>query len=57
MNWESWQQRWDLQQQAYLPDREERFAAMLDAVEAACGPRPLGCSTSPAAPDRSPGGC
>jgi SAM-dependent methyltransferase len=40
MNWESWQQRWDLQQQAYLPDREERFAAMLDAVEAACGPAP-----------------
>ncbi|HST81181.1 MAG TPA: class I SAM-dependent methyltransferase [Kineosporiaceae bacterium] len=40
MNWESWQQRWDRQQQAYLPDREERFAAMLDAVEAACGPAP-----------------
>ena len=40
MNWESWQQRWDLQQQAYLPDREERFAAMLDAVEAAVGPAP-----------------
>jgi SAM-dependent methyltransferase len=40
MDWESWQQRWDLQQQAYLPDREERFAAMLDAVEAACGPAP-----------------
>src|SRR5690348_9292392 len=40
MDWESWQRRWDLQQQAYLPDREERFAAMLDAVEAACGPAP-----------------
>src|SRR4051794_8762635 len=40
MDWESWQQRWDLQQQAYLPDREERFSAMLDAVEAACGPAP-----------------
>src|SRR3954471_16002837 len=40
MDWESWQQRWDRQQEAYLPDREERFAAMLDAVEAACGPAP-----------------
>lgn len=40
MDWESWQRRWDRQQQAYLPDREERFTAMLDAVEAACGPAP-----------------
>lgn len=40
MDWESWQQSWDAQQQAYLPDREERFAAILDAVEAACGPAP-----------------
>jgi SAM-dependent methyltransferase len=40
MDWESWQQRWDRQQTAYLPDREERFAAMLDAVEAACGSAP-----------------
>jgi SAM-dependent methyltransferase len=40
MDWESWQQRWDAQQEAYLPDREQRFAAMLDAVEAACGPAP-----------------
>lgn len=40
MDWESWQQRWDAQQQSYLPDREERFAAMLDAVEAACGSAP-----------------
>jgi SAM-dependent methyltransferase len=40
MDWESWQQRWDRQQEAYLPDREERFAAMLDAVEAASGPAP-----------------
>ncbi len=40
MDWESWQLRWDRQQQAYLPDREERFTAMLDAVEAACGPAP-----------------
>jgi len=40
MDWESWQQRWDAQQLAYLPDREERFTAMLDAIEAACGPVP-----------------
>lgn len=40
MDWEAWQQRWDAQQRAYLPDREERFTAMLDAVESACGPAP-----------------
>ena len=40
MDWESWQLRWDAQQEAYLPDREERFSAMIDAVEAACGPAP-----------------
>ena len=31
---EAWQESWDRQQQAYLPDREHRFAAMLDVVEA-----------------------
>ncbi|MGB9376554.1 MAG: SAM-dependent methyltransferase, partial [Mycobacteriales bacterium] len=40
MDWEFWQQSWDAQQQAYLPDREERFVAMLDAVESACGDAP-----------------
>ncbi|MGK5740940.1 class I SAM-dependent methyltransferase [Micromonospora sp. URMC 103] len=30
----AWQESWDRQQEAYLPDREHRFAAMLDAVEA-----------------------
>ncbi len=40
MDWNGWQQRWDDQQQAYLPDREERFTAVLDAVEAACGTAP-----------------
>nr|GID86400.1 methyltransferase [Actinoplanes derwentensis] len=29
-----WQESWDRQQQAFMPDREERFAAMLDAVAA-----------------------
>ena len=31
---EIWQQSWDRQQEAFLPDREARFAAMLDAVAA-----------------------
>ncbi|WP_306208291.1 class I SAM-dependent methyltransferase [Actinoplanes sp. RD1] len=30
----AWQESWDRQQEGYLPDREQRFAAMLDAVEA-----------------------
>ncbi|MFI7490018.1 class I SAM-dependent methyltransferase [Micromonospora echinaurantiaca] len=30
----AWQESWDRQQEAYLPDREHRFTAMLDAVEA-----------------------
>ncbi len=39
---QAWVQRWDAQQQAYLPDREERFAALIDAVEEAAGrPDPL----------------
>lgn len=29
-----WQESWDRQQEAYLPDREHRITAMLDAVEA-----------------------
>ena len=31
---EVWQESWDRQQGAFLPDREERFAAMLAAVDA-----------------------
>ncbi len=30
----AWQVSWDRQQEAYLPDREERFAALLDTVDA-----------------------
>jgi SAM-dependent methyltransferase len=38
----SWIARWDAQQQVYMPDREERFTALIDAVEAAAGrPDPL----------------
>nr|WP_221377764.1 class I SAM-dependent methyltransferase [Actinoplanes polyasparticus] len=36
-----WQESWDRQQEAFLPDREERFAAMLSAVAATTdGPAP-----------------
>jgi SAM-dependent methyltransferase len=49
IDWSSWLRRWDAQQSAYLPDREERFDAMLDvlaallpetfvAIDLACGP-------------------
>jgi SAM-dependent methyltransferase len=29
-----WQRSWDRQQQTYMPDREQRFATMLDVVQA-----------------------
>lgn len=49
VDWAGWLQRWDVQQSAYLPDREGRFNAMLDvldillpedfvALDLACGP-------------------
>jgi SAM-dependent methyltransferase len=49
IDWAEWLRRWDAQQSAYLPDREERFMAMLDvlhallpeefvALDLACGP-------------------
>ncbi len=38
----AWIERWDAQQQAYLPDREERFIALIDAVQECAGrPDPL----------------
>jgi trans-aconitate methyltransferase len=37
---EIWQESWDRQQSAFLPDREHRFATMLDAVAATTGGRP-----------------
>lgn len=47
--WQNWQDSWDRQQEWYLPDREERFRVMLDAVEAVAGPEPrvldLACGT------------
>jgi SAM-dependent methyltransferase len=37
-----WIGRWDRQQEYYLPDREERFTALIDTVEAGTGrPDPL----------------
>jgi SAM-dependent methyltransferase len=59
----TWISRWDRQQEGYLPDREERFAALIDAVEAGTGrPDPLvidlGCgpgSLSARLLDRLPG--
>ena len=58
----SWLARWDAQQQRHIPDREERFTAMVDAVAAFAGPEPrvldLGCgpgSLSARVLDRLPG--
>jgi SAM-dependent methyltransferase len=40
---EAWQRSWDLQQEGYMPDREQRLAALLDVVEAVAvaGAQPL----------------
>ena len=32
-----WVSRWDAQQEWYMPDREERFTVLIDAVEAGAG--------------------
>lgn len=40
VNWEQLQRSWDAQQESYLPDRETRFATMLDLVAATAGPSP-----------------
>jgi SAM-dependent methyltransferase len=40
MDWQRIQDDWDAQQAVYMPDREERFAAMLDTVAAVVGERP-----------------
>lgn len=36
-DWSMWLASWDSQQQYLLPDRDERFAAMFDVVEAVAG--------------------
>jgi SAM-dependent methyltransferase len=49
VDWSEWLRRWDAQQEGYVPEREARFTAMLDALAAllpasfvaldlACGP-------------------
>jgi len=40
INASAWQESWDRQQEAFMPDREQRFAAMLDAVAATTDGRP-----------------
>lgn len=38
----SWTDRWDAQQEVYMPDREERFTVLIDAVAESAGrPDPL----------------
>ncbi|MYT75769.1 MULTISPECIES: class I SAM-dependent methyltransferase [unclassified Streptomyces] len=48
-DWQHWQTGWDRQQEWYMPDREERFRVMTDAVEAVAGRTPrvldLACGT------------
>ncbi|MEU4400860.1 class I SAM-dependent methyltransferase [Micromonospora orduensis] len=39
-NASAWQESWDRQQEAYLPDREHRLTTMLDAVDAVLDGRP-----------------
>jgi len=49
IDWEDWLQRWDAQQEGYVPEREAGFTAMFDALaelhpasfvalDLACGP-------------------
>lgn len=40
VDWWDWQRTWDRQQEAFLPDREERLAVLFDAVEATVGTEP-----------------
>ncbi len=40
VDWQRWLDRWEAQQVSYMPDREARFAVMIDAVEALCGASP-----------------
>jgi SAM-dependent methyltransferase len=46
-DFQAWLARWDAQQQRHIPDREERFTAMVEALEAFAGTSPrvldLGC--------------
>ena len=37
VDWQTWLGRWDRQQSAYIPFREQRFTAMLDFLESVAG--------------------
>jgi ubiquinone/menaquinone biosynthesis C-methylase UbiE len=39
-DWTRWLDRWEAQQAAYMPDREQRFDVIIGAVAALCGPNP-----------------
>jgi SAM-dependent methyltransferase len=39
-DWTRWLERWEAQQTAYMPDREQRFTVIIGAVAALCGPSP-----------------
>jgi SAM-dependent methyltransferase len=39
-DWQRWLERWEAQQGRYMPDREARFAVMIDVVEVLCGSAP-----------------
>ena len=52
-----WIERWDRQQEESLPDREDRFTALIDAVEEGPAVPTRSSSTSAAAPARWRSGC
>ncbi|HSP64655.1 MAG TPA: class I SAM-dependent methyltransferase [Candidatus Deferrimicrobium sp.] len=39
-DWQRWLERWEDQQGSYMPDREARFAVIIDTIEALCGDAP-----------------
>jgi SAM-dependent methyltransferase len=39
-DWQGWLDRWEAQQGGYMPDREERFTVIIDALVALCGTAP-----------------
>jgi SAM-dependent methyltransferase len=63
LDFTAWLDRWDAQQGGYLPDREERFQIMFDAMEAITGGGPVAAIDLAAGPgslgvrllDRCPG--
>ena len=56
VDWQSWLQRWDIQQTGYLSDREARFNAMLDVLMRYYL-KPLWPWTSPVALEPLASGC